>query len=294
MEEMRKFVEEVLLDVAKRCHAKELDADTDEEINTICALYEFVKEQLINMEEDISLYRYKKLNEYAQKEVEEQSIFMNIPSNFDDLFDSNFVVDIEVPDSDFACHFNAIYFSKYVDEKKHMQFLKGGTNGWDRYFEQLNNEVDKRIRVSSLSEEYTNIPLWYYYANQHEGICIEYSLKEIVKNLRENEYIMPVIYTDNYFKFNPARVRTSGERKMSIQSNVLVKHESWKFEKEWRIVQICDECNNEHTQNIPIKSVTFGLNVGEKDKRKLMDLNKAIDYYELKRTCYIFFTLLSP
>lgn len=287
MKKNKELIEQVLFDVANSCHKKDRNDNYDVEIRKIRGLYEFIKEQLKNMEEDISLYRYKPINTYAKEEIEKQKIFMNIPSKFDDLFDSNCVVDIDLePNKEYAPLFHALYLSKYMDENLHKLSQISDTNGWDDYFKHVNTDIDKLIRVSSLAEDYNNIPLWYYYANQHKGICIEYSLKEIVKRLRENEYIMPVVYTDNYFKYNPATGYTLDKRELNIRTNVLVKHDSWKFEKEWRIVQIRKKNCRNHTRKIPIKSVIFGLNVDKYDKRELKNLNKGIEFYELKRTCY--------
>ena len=274
-----------MLRIAARCHKKDFQDNYNNDVKDIEKMYRDIK-YLLKEEKDISLYRYRTINPYAKKEIEQKQIFMNVPSKFDDLFDSNFVVDIKSPDDDLAPRFHALYVSKYMEENLHGISSEGGTNGWDAYFKCINKDIDNIIRVSSLSEDYKNIPLWYYYANEHKGICIEYSLKEIVNNLRENEYIMPVVYTDNYFKYNPATAYTPEKTKMSVQANVLVKHDSWAFEKEWRIVQVCNGHFKEYTETIPIKSITFGLKVDEYDKRELKNLNKKTDFYELKRTCY--------
>lgn len=286
MNNIKEFIKQTLYDTAYSCHKKNYDEDFTQEIKKMEILYPFIKEQLQNVEEDISLFRYKKLDLYAKKEVKKQKIFMNIPSNFDDLFDSNFVYDISEIDSSYPPYLHAIYCSKLTDENKLTSPKTPPTNGWDDFFKNINKDIDKLIRISSLSEDYKNIPLWYYYADKYSGICIEYSLKEILKHLKENEYIMPVIYTDNYFKYNPAITYTIKEKKMSIQSNALIKHDDWEFENEWRIIQISTEDSKALTDIIPIKSVTFGLHTKNKKKFQLMKLNQNIEFYELQRTCY--------
>lgn len=292
MEVIKERIRKTLLEVANKCHKKDRGDSFAIEINEMLELYKTVKIELQNINEDISLYRYKTLNEYANEEVKNQHIYMNKPSRFDDLFDANCVTDISVIDSDLAPRFNALYISKLIEESDFYKDAdnkeRKSTNGWDNYYESINSNVDKLVRIASLSQENENIPLWYYYANEHKGICIEYSLKEIACRLRDNEYIMPVLYTDNYFMYNPATTYADAECAMTLQANAIVKHNDWKFEKEWRIVQFGNERFNDYTDEIPIESITFGLNTDDSDIRKLMGINQATDYYKLKRTCYGF------
>lgn len=50
------------------------------------------------------------------------------------------------------------------------------------------NNIEKianKIKIASLSENNTNIPMWKHYADNHKGLCIEYDISNFN---HENEY----------------------------------------------------------------------------------------------------------
>ncbi|ADL32907.1 hypothetical protein bpr_I0157 [Butyrivibrio proteoclasticus B316] len=130
-----------------------------------------------------------------------------------------------------------------------------------------------------------NIPMWYYYAKEHKGICIEYDLTDFnAKNLSSPEVILlPVIYPDDKTA-NTYRCSTYEENHENVMlvRNALVKNKNWNFEKEWRLISV--ERPNIY-QHLKIQAIYFGLKTEEVDKRLILQFNKdynlGIDIYQM-------------
>jgi len=102
----------------------------------------------------------------------------------------------------------------------------------------LFNLIFSFSRIACFTETHTNMPMWYYYANNYNGMCFEY---KIDKSLIMNKFF-PVIYTndlpDMYDTVSSAPIRDtlslfSDELKSKRQ---LYKNNDWSYEKEWRYI----------------------------------------------------------
>ena len=64
-------------------------------------------------------------------------------------------------------------------------------------YEKLNTEVSniakKVIRFVSFTTKFDNIPMWHHYTNAHNGICLEYSTKDILDIYQINS-LFPIFY----------------------------------------------------------------------------------------------------
>ena len=81
--------------------------------------------------------------------------------------------------------------------------------------------------ISCFSERSDSMVMWGTYANCHRGICVGYSLKEIV----EKYDCLPVIYEKTLPRYTDDT---------SILINTLTKYIDWEYEHEWRIVNFND------------------------------------------------------
>ena len=88
--------------------------------------------------------------------------------------------------------------------------------------------IQSSIFVSCLTEtSLSNLHMWSYYADEHKGFCVEYSLQKLLDNGVD---IFPVVYTE---KWNADRDSPEFSTRVA-----LIKGIEWSHEKEWRVVCI--------------------------------------------------------
>lgn len=126
------------------------------------------------------------------------------------------------------------------------------------------------------------MPMWAYYANNHQGFCVEYKLSETQKNL-----IYPVFYEDKRIKGNwiignllasyeKMNTSMSGEKKEDfyfyLQTLFLtssIKHTSWRHEKEYRIINM-----SEQYHSLPPNKIYIGAKCKDEYKEQLINIGK--------------------
>lgn len=124
----------------------------------------------------------------------------------------------------------------------------------EEYYEEIIKKSKfwfEKCWISCFTEELYNFPMWYYYADKYKGYCVEYDFS-VLKNTDEfKQSIKPVIYLSrkydmtNIYKcvFNPGKI-LNGESSTYYLLHTLgntLKHESWKFQKEWRYISFDDD-----------------------------------------------------
>lgn len=130
------------------------------------------------------------------------------------------------------------------------------------------------------------MPMWAYYANNHQGFCVEYLLCDMQK-----KYIFPVTYEPERVSANSITTNllyeymkmkeegreytdTSADANVYLQMLILslaAKHKSWEHEKEYRII-----CYRDDFPAIPFK-IYIGLNCKEEYKKELIEVGRSID-----------------
>jgi len=114
------------------------------------------------------VYKYRKLDEYTEKNIKNNTIYFSNPLNFNDPLDTliNFFFE---GDYDLLC-------------KKFFELGIKDYKGYAKALEKHNNFNDickdnphiMNLSISCFSEEYDNILMWSHYADNHKGICLEY------------------------------------------------------------------------------------------------------------------------
>ena len=86
------------------------------------------------------------------------------------------------------------------------------------------------------------MPIWAHYADNHKGFCIEYDFSTLDYENEFSKYLFPVGY-------EPHRYNITNLIELSLKNNtdprikllyflMSLKHNSWSYEKEWRIMKI--------------------------------------------------------
>ena len=208
-----------------------------------------------------SLNDDKNTNESKIQYLKEQRIFLSPFTGFNDPFEGKFF--------------------RFDKEKL-------DSCGWDRemvitFFISL----AKSFKYTCLSDtDENNMPMWAYYANNHQGFCVEYLLCEMQK-----KYIFPVTYepervsanaitTNLLYEYMKMREEgkdytdTSADANVYLQMMILslaAKHKSWEHEREYRII-----CHRDDFPAIP-SEIYIGLNCKEEYRKELIEVGKSID-----------------
>lgn|GEM_PF-7052413 len=230
-------------------------------------LSSYIKELMENITDyPFSLYRYRKANEFTLSEILNQNIYLCEIDKMDDIFDGKGVW------SPFG----------YKPEIIHRAFNLPPRNENEEIsnvdWRKLMNDAKSKVKIACFTETMKNIPMWYYYADMHRGVCIEYKFKTI----RDDNILMPIIYPDikeaNNFAYCP---ECENQKKCSALLNSYVKNEDWRFEKEWRVFSYDED---KEYLSAEIKTIYFGLNCPEQFKELVSNIITTKGYnIELKQ-----------
>lgn len=211
-----------------------------------------------------SFFRYRRITAYTDDEIIKGNVHLNNPGSYDDIFDSKCYIDKNgIGDAIVTNYLNSISIAENVPEYIDV------VEEQDKYFQSVNKKIDERLRIACFTQKKDNVPMWYYYADKHKGICIEYDFSKL-KSFVDLEYIfLPIIYpnkdeTNNY----RTGIFIQDTFDVSAVRNSLVKSNDWKFEKEWRIINL----DGITDILLPVKRVYLGYDIDEADKKHIIEL----------------------
>lgn len=148
-----------------------------------------------------SLYKYYGDAQRNLHNIKANKMWYSAPCNFNDVFDCEIAVD-EVAIINCA-------LQMAPDKKK----IRVGSLMWKQIGQNMRREIksfcstfeDMRCTtgISCLSESDDSLLMWAHYANNHRGMCVEYDLMEINKQLQFTP--VPIIYSKERvcFEQNP-------------------------------------------------------------------------------------------
>ena len=140
-----------------------------------------------------SLYKYYSDRQEKLETVKHNKMWYSAPCNFNDVFDCDMSMDEEGI-------FQSI-LQMYPDKRG----IREGSPIWRdllktcrqqiRTFQSSYDILKSRMGISCLSESDDSLLMWAHYANNHCGICVEYELLEINRQLGFSP--VPIIYSDD-------------------------------------------------------------------------------------------------
>ena len=195
---------------------------------------------------DKKIYKFFKGTNRDLNTVKENKIWMSRGDYFNDPFDSSFFV-------------NRKSKERYPEEERDMA-IRDFLEQEDQ--DNLSHDMQHNSLITSFSENSDSILMWSYYARDHKGFCVEYSLSKLV----EKQLILPVVYSDNMLQITKY---TENNRIIGM----LVKAKCWQHEKEWRMIKLADENsleNGELVENIPLPTAFFyGIRIWNNERENI-------------------------
>lgn len=93
--------------------------------------------------------------------------------------------------------------------------------------------------ISCFTESYNSLLMWSHYSNSHKGYCIKYDFNDLYDYF--NSKLVPVIYSSERYV---ATLSKSGNTDKIINT-FIHKASEWKYEKEWRVINLIPFVQNE-------------------------------------------------
>lgn len=226
-----------------------------------------------------TLFRYRSCNEYAIDEIKNQYVYMSKPSDFNDPFDSsarNAIKDMILKDKKLKIHLDNIKknIGESYDDNIAKTLIECVAQEEDK---NVSNYIQNDLRIACFTDvgsdkKPINLPMWYHYADKYQGICIEYDMKNFLKE-HQASWLLPVKYTNKPLKFlhHIKDVENSAaELLISIH-----KDRTWSYENEWRFVLCENFCSKDQKyKNSAIKSVYIGYKASDQIRNGILSLSK--------------------
>lgn len=221
-----------------------------------------------------SLYKYYRGTKRDLETIKANKMWYSAPCNYNDVFDCEITVD------------ETAIFDCALQLAPEGTKIRTGSPMWKQIRQTMHQEIksfcttfgDMRsaMGVVCLSESDESLLMWAHYANNHHGMCVEYDLMEINKQL--NFTPVPIIYSNERVCFNTLNPDTAGNDSFALfLRSITSKSEEWSYEHEWRIIRDEAACGDRWDSRkkgalldmICPSSITLGCAAEEEFERKV-------------------------
>lgn len=222
--------------------------------------------------QQLQCFSFRKTSDYFIKNLKKELLSLSCPLKFNDVFDCPIIELLDNDDGPSRLKRQAL-----IDCVKITCFEK------NTQLPTMDIALEgKKVRKSD-AEEFANELLWSHYADNHQGVCVEYLLdSSLIKSALNNDKIASffgdVVYLDNIDLIKH-------DKSINLLDGFFAKSKAWSYENELRYLYFDIDGSGDYTSiKIPmmIKSIMFGLRCSEDDKRKIMFIMKNRKYRAIK------------
>lgn len=222
------------------------------------------------------LYKYRQVNKYSINNLEEDTVWINSPSDYNDPFEFYENIDfkqlhtaitkkhfeeligkmtskIDIPreiidqakntDEPLEVIGRALMKKNNEDDLKVDNFFKFISDIFEEHSKKMLSDklqfMQESMRVSSFCENHNQFLMWSHYADSHKGFCIEYDLSLWKKGDLRKRILFPVVYQDYAYNSTPHLLKSIyGEDLNNLYPIISgsTKSSQWEYEKEWRFI----------------------------------------------------------
>lgn len=222
-----------------------------------------------------SFYKFKSLiSEYTIPNLQDDIFHFSLITELNDPCEYSYKIDIEEERK------------KRIEILRHIIFIEEPSrqeiNDWvNTAAYKMMNAIREYTLVYSLTTSFDNAPMWYAYANDYNGVCIEYDAMDIFA--KYNWRLTPIEYVGEVPRAEYQMEQN--EILQFIHRTCVSKSRKWENEDEWRITSIqYNDKKKERNDIIKSKSIIMGNKILEEDRNKLFHLcdRKDIKLYEIE------------
>lgn len=228
---------------------------------------EQVKNNILNEKENITLYSFRRFNEYTLADLINKQITVCHPSKMNDPFDS--IANI------WSSEKNLRGICKNAECNKYIPIF----NESFKYF-RIRSFVANRDTYETDDSILSNTLMWSFYADEHRGFCIKYRFsKHFIKKPCDGSFchlrILPVEYVPEYDLSHKTYIDTN--------DSFGYKYYKWKDENEVRLISyntITDSpfLGEKLDENSKIEEIIFGIKCPPETKDVICNLIKNYEY----------------
>lgn len=235
------------------------------------------------------LYKYQPFEENRIDTIINNNLWFTVPKDMNDPFDSR------------GMCWNSKQINSFlkstISEDKIKEF-----NSTDSIIDGSISSLRDNIKITCFSEELFSMPMWSHYANNHKGFCVEYDFTCLDWDNDLIQYLFPVAYeTQRYDITNLFQMsfNENYDNRIKLLFFLMnIKHKSWSYENEWRIIRTrlpWEKTFTSGLEDCPVKPTAIYLGVNfDKDKVAVIkEKNKGakIPMYILKTSNSQFFDM---
>lgn len=224
------------------------------------------------------LYMYKPPNCYTLDILRKCHLWAAKPERFNDPFDCDLEIEKYITEEGFLKALYQGYGERDQWPSHIVQYVDSNFDADGKFMpeerDRVQIETQKFIQktrnsgVLCLSEEYNSILMWSHYAENHKGVCFEFTRAED-NDLGDLELCSPVKYDRHYpiIDLGQLLLNQDGE---TLKIMMYTKSEAWAYEKEWRL--ITEEGDQECPLPGPISRVILGIKIEDPFKSNIETL----------------------
>lgn len=235
------------------------------------------------------LYKYQPYKENRISAIINKKLRFSMPKDMNDPFDCRGVC------------WNTDEIENFLKTRVHKDKIKE-FDSIDSIVEGAIASLRNNIKISCFSEELFSMPMWSHYADNHTGFCIEYDFTRLSYENDLTKYLFPVGYDSRRYDITNLFKKTFNEpydpRVILLCFLMNLKHSSWSYEKEWRIIKMRLPEEKEFKSGLedcPIKptAIYLGINFDKNEVHSVKEKLKSLDIpiYVLKVSNSEFFEM---
>lgn len=263
------------------------------------------------------LYKYRQIDEYSIKNLEDDTVWLAEPESFNDPYDCSHTVDFETLQkrwggeilksflANSGLDISAEVKNKMYEENDPIQaFLEYSSSKvnaplklllksacdeiYRRNTKSMSNFGAKSFKLCSFSEDKESILMWSHYANFHKGFCIEYDISALDASNHSRKFLYPSVYSKGMFDATECVSMGASHNefnKFYLLRSALFKAIEWEYEKEWRLIFPFGIYNSACSYKFcKPKAVYLGAKIEDKDQLQIEEicLRKEIPVYKME------------
>lgn len=254
-----------------------------------------------------SLFKYTRANEHVYDIICDDLLFLPKIEKLNDPYEIQLFYDINKIAKEFSFK-NRKVVKKIVDgaeiEAEYYNEMKPeDKKELNDIIHEINEDIKNKISITCFAERNDINPMWAHYTNNHEGICIEYDLKNW-----NNLFLKSLCFPVNYVEKNDVTddlislvVYRNLKESLFLLKSSITKSKDWEYENEWRIIFLKTDfiyedfySKKHYMAFIKPKSIYLGLNIDKNIKQEILDICKfrKINLYQMVKKDYSF--ILKP
>lgn len=237
---------------------------------------------------DKFLYKYGAIDEdnidWARRIFTHNDLYFASPNKFNDPFDCKFdttlkatvrehkenlrgIAKIKNPDWD------SVAIESFVAEN--MKTLHEDEHKFARDYLAGLNELVSTFGICCMTKVPDNILMWSHYANKHKGFCIKF-----IHDRKDGffKHADSIDYKSEFPLVNLAK----DDQETIVKKSLYTKATDWKYENEWRVVEINKAGRIAVLPSHLLVGVIFGCKMSDDHKEKIRGwcVNRSVTFYQ--------------